>query len=69
MRESDVIKNLCAIRQQRGLTQEAVAYNAGISVSHLSKVERSVASPTVKTLIKLADALEVDVREMFRTRS
>lgn len=59
---SDAVKSL---RLDKGFTQEDLAFCADLSVSHLSKVERGITSPTVKTLYRLAQALGVDVAQFF----
>src|SRR5262249_27122995 len=38
---------------------------SGISKGHLSEILRGVSSPSVATLIKLAEALEVEVKDFF----
>ncbi|WP_445150780.1 helix-turn-helix domain-containing protein [Baekduia sp. Peel2402] len=57
--------DLKALRKQRGMTQEQVALAAGITQSHYSLIERGLISPTMRTVQKLADALEVDFRELL----
>ena len=52
-------------RQQAGLTQEKLAWAAGIAPAFLGQVERGVKSPTVKTLDKIAGALHISVGELF----
>ena len=37
----------------------------GVSKGHLSEILRGVSSPSVATLIKLAEALEVEVKDFF----
>ncbi len=48
-------------RVDRGETQEALAHKAGITVGHLSKIERGQANPTWETLQAIAAALKVSV--------
>lgn len=49
-----------ALRQERGLTIEKLAYTIDEgSKGHLSSLERGLVMPTVETLMKLAQALEV----------
>ena len=52
-------------RQQAGLSQEKLAWNAGIAPAFLGQLERGLKSPTVKTLEKLANALNISVAELF----
>ncbi len=61
-RLSDKIKILI---KKQGITAEKVAFIAGISKSYLSAVLRCKKSPTVRTLAKIAEALEVDIKELF----
>lgn len=51
--------NLLRIRQDRGLTQEALAELAGIHRTEASLLERGKREPRLGTLVKLAAALEV----------
>jgi len=56
-----------AVRELRGkreLTQEALAHKAGITVGHLSKIERGHANPTWETLEAIAAALEVSIAHL-----
>ncbi len=52
-------------RQAKGLSQEALSEKIGMSAKYLSSVERGKENPTLDTLIKLADALEVETSELF----
>ncbi len=50
------------LRKRKGLTQEELALKSGVSYTSLIKIERgSVQNPTVKTIKKLADSLEISV--------
>ena len=46
-----------ANREQRGLSQEALAALANLNRSYLGEIERGTAMPSVETLQKLATAL------------
>jgi transcriptional regulator with XRE-family HTH domain len=46
-------------------TAEQVAFVADISKSYLSAILRCKKSPTIRTLAKIAEALEIDVKELF----
>jgi transcriptional regulator with XRE-family HTH domain len=56
------IKTLIKVRKT---TAEKVAFEADISKSYLSAMLRSKKSPTVRTLEKLAAALEVNIKAFF----
>jgi transcriptional regulator with XRE-family HTH domain len=47
------------LREERGLSQEAAALACGIDRSYYGKIERGMKSPTLGTVWKIADALEV----------
>jgi transcriptional regulator with XRE-family HTH domain len=49
---------------ERDETQEALAHRAGITVGHLSKIERGQANPTWETIQAIAAALEVSVARL-----
>lgn len=51
-------------RLERDLTQEALAQGAGITVGHLSKIERGLSNATWETVVALANALEVSVSDL-----
>jgi transcriptional regulator with XRE-family HTH domain len=53
------------IRLERGLTLQAVADAAGVSLSLISQVERGLASPSISTLRRIAGALRVPIAAMF----
>jgi transcriptional regulator with XRE-family HTH domain len=53
-------------RVERDETQEALAHKAGITVGHLSKIERGQANPTWETLEAVATALELSVSRLAK---
>ena len=55
------------LRRKAGLTLQALADQAGISVGFLSQVERDKATPSLGTLASLASALGVDVEFFIAT--
>ncbi len=48
-------------REQRNLTANKLAKSAKISQSFLSNVERDISSPSLDTLEKICDALDVSI--------
>ena len=47
------------------MTQEKLAEKAGISLDYLGKIEVSINKPGIKTILKLANALELPIKELF----
>ena len=58
-------KGIRFYRQQRQLSQAALAEKAGISITFLSNIERGIKYPTSDSLSALANSLEVEVYELF----
>src|SRR5579885_810600 len=52
-------KNLRRLRLQRGLPLERLAHLSGVSRAMLSHIELGQSAPTIKTLDKIAKALEI----------
>ncbi len=52
-------------RKRRSLTQEEVAFRAGIHVTYLSGIERGIRNPSLKNINAIAMGLEVQVAELF----
>lgn len=59
-------RRLKRLRVQKGMSQEELAAIANLSVDFLSLIERGVNSPSFSSIEKLADALDMPVRELFR---
>lgn len=62
----DVGGRLRQLRQERGKSMRALARASGLSTNALSMIERARTSPSVSTLYKIADALEVPITAFFR---
>lgn len=50
-------------RKERELTQAGLSAKAGITQGHLSQIEKGSRRPTLPTLLKLRDALELTPEE------
>ncbi len=53
------------LRESRGLTTRGLAKDAGVSTETINAIEHGRRLPTVRTLEKLARALDVEVKEFF----
>lgn len=62
---SNVIRLLREERERRGLSMNVVAQRAGLSHSIISLVERDLRNPTLDTLLRIAEAIEVDFGEII----
>ena len=61
----DVSKRLRHLREQCGYTQNGLAERAGVSQTHLRRVELSQADITVSHLQVLCDAMGISLKEFF----
>jgi transcriptional regulator with XRE-family HTH domain len=52
-------------RERRGYSVRELAEHAGVSYVTVVKIENERMSPTVALLEKLAEALDISVRELF----
>lgn len=59
-------KAIRQLREERGLTQEAVAHDAGITTATLGVIERGLSNPTWATVKGTADAMEVSMAELAK---
>jgi transcriptional regulator with XRE-family HTH domain len=59
-------KKIRAVRERKNITLKEVAENAGVSESLVSQIERNKVSPSIDTLLSIADVLEIDPEYLFR---
>jgi len=55
-----------ARRKKAGLTQEKLAEKSDLSTVFISRVECGKESPTVDSLLKIANALKAPLRDLLR---
>ncbi|MCX8062695.1 MAG: helix-turn-helix domain-containing protein, partial [Anaerolineales bacterium] len=56
------------LRTERNLSIRAVSKKSGISLNALSRIERNLTSPSVSTLYKIAEALDIPMSRFFQDR-
>jgi transcriptional regulator with XRE-family HTH domain len=59
-------RNVARIRDQRGLSQDALAEMADLDRTYISGIERGVRNPGIKTVLRLAKALNATVAELCK---
>src|ERR1039458_6083997 len=61
----DIGKRLRELREAKGLSQRDVEDRAGLFRCHVSRIENGHVSPTLPVLERWAEALDVELRELF----
>lgn len=61
-------KHLQKLREEKGLSTRQFAYEAEISHSSVGRLEAGLSNPTMTTLIKIAEALNVDLNTLVLTK-
>ncbi|MBK9282766.1 MAG: helix-turn-helix transcriptional regulator [Sphingobacteriaceae bacterium] len=56
------------VRASKGYTQEDLAYESGLSLSQIARIETCKINPTVSTIFQIARTLKVNVSELFDFR-
>jgi len=62
---ANLIKLLREERRKRGLSMNVLAQRSGLSHSIISLVERDLRSPSLDTLLRIAEALDADLGKMI----
>lgn len=63
---TEVARLLTEERIKAGLSMSAVAERGGISQQMVSYVEREIRNPTLSTMIRMTDAIGVDLAKVIR---
>lgn len=58
-------KRVRQIRESRQLSQEGLALEAGLGRSYYWRLEAGQINPTLDTLVKIANCLKVELRDLF----
>lgn len=56
------------IRMSKKLSQLQLAEKAELNFNFIGQIERAETNPTLKTIITIAEALEMDVKDLFDFR-
>ena len=58
-------RRMARFRKASGLTQEQLAGKISVALETISRMERGVNAPSIRTLHRIAEALRVPVQELF----
>lgn len=58
-------KRIKFLREKQNMTQEKLAERTGLSLDYIGKIEVNINHPGLKALMKIADALSVELVEIF----
>lgn len=58
-------KRIAYLRNKRGFTQEKLAEMVDYSTNHISKLELARTNPSFELLVNLANALNIELKELF----
>ena len=61
----EIGQTIVYLRKEKGLTQEKLTSETGISVSYLRLIEHGNANPTINELRKIAEVLDVELQNPF----
>jgi transcriptional regulator with XRE-family HTH domain len=59
-------RNVRRLRQQKGLTQEELAFEAEIDLTYVGGIERGKRNPSLLVMVRIAEALAVSLPEILR---
>lgn len=62
----NIAANLRRLRKLKNLTQKEIALSVGVPQGQYSRIENAKVEPTLSTLDKLAEALDVPLAELVR---
>ena len=58
-------KNIKKYREKKNLTQLKLSILTGISADYISEIERGKRTPSLKRLILISEALNIDIKDLF----
>jgi len=59
-------RRIRSLRNAKNWTQQELGHQADVNYKFLGEIERGQQNPSFETLMKIADALAVDLMELFR---
>ena len=65
-KDADFGNKIRLVRERKNMTLKDVAGKAGVSESLISQIERNRVSPSIDTLIAIANTLDIDLEYLFK---
>ena len=57
------------LRRSRGLSQEELAFKAGVHRTYLGSIERGERNPSLRNIAAIAEALDVTLSDLFNSKN
>lgn len=64
-----IAENIFTARKEKGLTQEELAFNAGIDRTYIGYIENAKHNVTLGVLIKIASALDIELIDLLKPKA
>ena len=61
-------ENIRNLRKAKGISQEELAFDAGLNLNSISTFERGINNIKIKNLQKIAIALEVEIEDILNCK-
>lgn len=58
-------KRIKELRVKHGMTQADLAYKSNMEESAFQRIETGRTNPSIKTLLKISNALNVEIKQLF----
>ncbi|MDP3314391.1 helix-turn-helix domain-containing protein [Lutibacter sp.] len=58
-------KNLRKHRKANGFSQEQLAFDLGVEISQISRIERGIINTSIVNINSIANALKIDIKILF----
>ena len=65
----DIGAKIKELRSEKGFTRYRLSELSGVSQTHISDIERGVKIPTIETISKLLEPLEISLGEFFASNN
>ncbi|MFL0086945.1 helix-turn-helix transcriptional regulator [Tenacibaculum maritimum] len=62
----DVGKRIRDLREKKGVSQKDLAYSCGFDKSNMARLEMGRTNPTIYTLKKIAENLEIQLTDLVK---